>query len=752
MSEQIDMQGLWLRTRYRENQYDGEACLLVYDVDSFDDSLVGIDIKQVFEHRASTANIFIAAPFLSNVISRDALKTGVALRRASAYMSAKSGRVYLLEVQVAAETRAVSITTSMLYWDEAAEQVQFEASKPLDPALREGWLFHLFDTSEGLVIAPPGVHFRKSSNKHTDKFLRAANTLTSSSACGLLAMFALEALAPRSPKRILVDTAPLLSLSYAMMRVAKVHGIWEVEVPTRSFGSYGGQSKMRRLSVNDVILISATTSGSLAESLRAQQANADSIVTLFFLCSRGATRPPKVLCDLTVTAERGFGYQPVENYPAVSCSLCDSEFILAELEGDQFLLQQRQHRLLKFVRTTQADGARSTLTELYGVKATEIVLCSDATRPSSIEINEANLLACSAIRKDLIRHLRRYIPQPLGLVVRMRITEGQLSSLIAEAGIGAAVAGARIIDWTDLASHPMLGEGEGVLVVFGCLSSHTLARQINASLRSKVNGGNVAYVSALTLAETPEQYLDLKMFLCFGERGADTFTYRDARKLALPVRSADANPWAEELDLLSDLASQGISELEARRKTLSTEVTARDGIFWPGLNGPLAIQRDFVYLDTKVDIRDISQADVFAVVSNLFAAERSGSNDLTKKPQGIDAVPLTQSVYGHILLTPEAFMTFNDSVLKASLLRAARKSDLMYDVDVGYSKRMSEIVLAELAGWPVGTGDALPEMLLALATKRLRLRDTELAAIRTETLAADLPPCITALAQAISQK
>ena len=231
-----------------------------------------------------------------------------------------------------------------------------------------------------------------------------------------------------------------------------------------------------------------------------------------------------MLCDLTVTAERGFGYQPVENYPAVSCSLCDSEFILAELEGDQFLLQQRQHRLLKFVRTTQADGARSTLTELYGVKATEIVLCSDATRPSSIEINEANLLACSAIRKDLIRHLRRYMPQPLGLVVRVRITEGQLSSLIAEAGIGAAVAGARIIDWPDLASHPMLGEGEGVLVVFGCLSSHTLARQINASLRSKVNGGNVAYVSALTLAETPEQYLDLKMFLCFGERGADTFT------------------------------------------------------------------------------------------------------------------------------------------------------------------------------------------------------------------------------------
>jgi hypothetical protein len=750
MSDSVEMQGLWLRTRYREGQYEGEASLLTYDVDSFDDSLVGGDVKQVFEHRAGTANIFIAAPFLNNGTSREALKTGVALRRAVAYMAAKSGRVYLLEVQVSADTRAVSITTSMLLWDDTTEQVQFQDTKPLDPALREGWLFHLFDSSQGLVIAPPGVHFRKSSNKHTDKFLRTANTLTSSSACGLLAMFALEALVPRSPKRILVDTAPLISLAYAMMRVAKVHGVWEAEVPTRSFGSYGGQSKMRRLSVNDVILISATTSGSLAESLKVQQAHADSIVTLFFLCSKGASRPPKVLCDLTVTADRGFGYQPIENYGAVGCPLCASEFILAELEGDQFLLQQRQHRLLKFVRTTQADSARSALTELYGVKATEVVLRPDATRPSSIEIDEARVLTCPAIRKDVIRHLRRYVPQPLGLIVRVRITEDQLSSLTTEAGIGASVAGARIIDWSDLASHPALGNGQGVLVVFGCLSNHIEARQINASLRSKVNGGNVTYVSALTLAETPEQYLDLKMFLGFGERGSDTFTYRDARRLALPVRNADGNPWAEELYLLNELSNHSINELEERRQALSTKVTARDEIFWPGLNGPLSIKRDFVYLDTEPGARDISQADVFAVVSNLFAADRCGSNDLTKKPQGVDAVPLTQSVYGHILLTPEAFMTFNDGVLKASLLRAAWKSELMYEVDAGHSKRMSEIVLAELEGWPVGTGDALPEMLLALATKRLRLRETERVAIRSRTLAAGLPPFISALAQAIA--
>lgn len=749
MSYQTETQALWLHTRYREAQYEGEACLLVYDVDSFDDVLVGGDVKQVFEQRAGTANIFIAAPFLTNETCRNALEAGVALRRATAYMSAKSGRVYLLEVQVDAQTREVSITTSLLRWDSACAKVLFETPKPLDPALREGWLFNLFDSSEGLVIAPPGVHFRKSSNKHADKFLRAANTLTSSSACGLLAMFVLTTLAPRTPKRILVDTAPLLSLAYAMMRVAKVRGIWEADVPARSFSSYGGQSKLRRLSINDVILISATTSGSLADSLKTQHANEDSIVTLFYLCSSGAERPQNVLCDLTVTAERGFGYQPVENYSAFDCSLCKSEFILAELEGDQFLLQQRQHRLLKFVQTTQSNDARTTLTELYGVKAIEVVLRPDATRTSTIEINEENVLDCAEIRKNLIRHLRRYVPQPLALIVKVRITEGELKRLIADAGIHAAVAGASIIEWTDVASHAVLGEGQGVLVVFGCLSSHTVARQINASLRTKVNNGNVAYLSALTLAATPEQYLDLKMFLGYGERGSDTFTYRDSRRLALPGRGVDKNPWTEELELLDELADQCIDEVETRRSLLSTESTARDGIFWPGLNGPLAIQRDFVYLDTSAGTGSISQADVFAIVSNLFAAARSGNNDLAKKSSGNDAIALMQSVYGHVLLTPEAFTTFNDSVLKACLLRAAQKSDLMYEVDPGYNTLMSEIVLAELSGWPAGTGDALPEMLLALATNRLRLRDTERIGIRNKAISAGLPRYLTALAKAI---
>jgi len=753
MNYQSETSGLWLRARYREKLYESEACLLVYDVDSFDDFLVGGDVKKVFERRASTANIFVVAPFVDNTVARSALATGVAVQRAISYMSPKSGSIYLVEVQADPGTRKISVTKSKLTWEPLNESVGFSEPEPLDDTLRDGWLFDLFDSNQGLVVAPPGVHFRKSSTKHTEKFLRAANTLTSSGACGLIAVFALAELEARQPRRILVDTAPLISVAYAMMRAAKARGIWQIDVPAKSFSSYGGQPEIGRLSVNDVVLISATTSGSLAKCIADGQSLPPPIVTLFFLGEADAARPSGVLCDLRVSGNRAFGYQPAENYPAVGCKLCAGEFILAELEGDQFLLQQRRHRLLNFVQTTQTREARATLTELSTSAAAKVVLRPDSTAPSTIEIDEKRLLGCPEIRTDFIRLLRRYVPQPIGLVVRESISETELIYLIRDAGLGQVIPPeVKIIELADIASQPKLAEDHGVLVVFGCLSKQTLARQINASLRAIVQGGNVAYLSALTLSPTPEQYQDLKTFLSYGERGADSFTFRDARRLALPDLGDGANPWVEEFELLNRLVNPTISEpeeLTERRNTLSSVVVERNGIFLSGLRGQLEIQRDFVYLDTRGRVESIAQADVFSVVSNLFAVARTGDRELTKKASNSEIVELAKSVYGHVLLAPDSFMKFNDAVLKACLLRAARTSELMYEVDETHSIRMSEIVLAELDGWPAGNGDALPEMLMALATRRLRLREPEKAKIIDRALAAGLPPYLAALAQAI---
>lgn len=135
----------------------------------------------------------------------------------------------------------------------------------------------------------------------------------------------------------------------------------------------------------------------------------------------------------------------------------------------------------------------------------------------------------------------------------------------------------------------------------------------------------------------------------------------------------------------------------------------------------LTIQRDFVYLDTAGGKRDsISQADILAVVLNALCCTRFGNRPLVVERGVAPMAPIqwSQSVYGQVLLSPANFRDYNDAILKAAFLRAAHRSELMYFADERTSEDMVQIITAELAAWAAGGGDALPEMLMALASGR----------------------------------
>jgi hypothetical protein len=124
MKLSTETRGLWLRARYREGQFEGEACLLAYDAESFSDFVLSMDIKEVFERRASTANIFIAVPFLSGQQCRDALTEGAGVRRAIRYLSGKSGNVYLIELRPLVGTDELALTVCAVTWNEVTGKVR----------------------------------------------------------------------------------------------------------------------------------------------------------------------------------------------------------------------------------------------------------------------------------------------------------------------------------------------------------------------------------------------------------------------------------------------------------------------------------------------------------------------------------------------------------------------------------------------------------------------------------------------------
>lgn len=728
------MRALSLVTRYRVGTFEGDARLLVYDVVQLSSSLIGDDVRAVLDQRPNTPRIYIMAPFLPLQEVSEALRASAALRRAGAVGSGHELAVIGLRLEANGRATVVSRSYSIGSNDTVVEGDE----APLSDELREGWLFDLFDCNRGRIDAPPGVHFGKGSNKHSDKFLRTSSVLLSTASCALVGFFALAAVRTQEPRRIFVDTAPLLSVAFAMQRVASTLGLWPRMPSARSFSSYGGVDRLPRLSTGDLMLVSASTSGGLAQRLVEAGADPDTLATLFLLRSAPeAETQGSVLCDLTYRPGRTFGYPLVRNYSPESCELCKKGYVLAELEGDQFLLERRGVKRLRIARSSQTSDARASAELLSRRGALKVRLHAQDTRRTDVGLDAEELLRTETqVATSLKRLMIRHVPMPLKYVVLVGVSVDSFSHLTAAAGITEHCRSATVIA-ADCVGTLSPTQGGNALVLVGLLDDHAVLRGINAQMRSKVPGGCVAYLSAVTIAESARNREDLRIFLSYGEHGPETFTFRSAMEVMLPWTGDKPSSWSQELELLRRLSEQATlpDPFAARLGWLESTSESSDSVFLPGAAGELKLAANFVFLDTTNALERISQADVYAVVSNLIAAERCDGKGLNE-PVRRDTPPLSwsQSVYGQVVLCPSNFRDFNDAVLRASLLRAADPAELNYAVDTQSSREMLDVLLADIDSWSQGRGDALPEFVLSLACGRLRLvrrhQEQFLAALR----------------------
>jgi hypothetical protein len=711
------MRALSLNTRYRVGSFEADARLLVYDVASLLGSLIADDVREVLDQRPNTPRIYVMAPFIAFAEVSEALKSSAALRRAGAAASGHEIAVIGLRLSDEGHATIVSRSYSLDSDDVVAEGDEI----PFPNELREGWLFDLFDSNRGRVDAPAGVHFGKASDKHSDKFLRTSSVLLSTAACALVGLFALTAVRPQEPRRIFVDTAPLLLVAFAMQRVASTLGLWPCMPSAKSFSSYGGVDRLPRLSTGDLVLISASTSGGLARRLVAAGADPATLATLFLLRATAETQTPGgVLCDLTYRPGRTFGYPLVRN----SCELCKKGHVLAELEGDQFLLERRGVKRLRIARSSQTAEARASAELLSRRGSLKVRLHARDTRRTDVHLEVEGLLQDETpVATALRRLMNRYVPMPLKYVVLVGISVESFDLLVATAGMTDLCQSATVVASEAVSTLTPVPSGNA-LVLVGLLDDHAVLRGINAQMRSKVPGGCVAYISAVTIAESARNREDLRIFLSYGEHGPETFTFRSAMEIMLPWTGDKSSSWSQELDLLRRLAEQAELPLllAARREWLESTSESSDAVFLSGFMGELKLATNFVFLDTRNALERISQADVYAVVSNLIATERCDGKGLAE-PVRRDSPPLSwsQSVYGQVLLCPSNFRDFNDAVLRASLLRAADPAELNYAVDAQSSREMLDVLLADIDSWSQGRGDALPEFVLSLACGRLRL-------------------------------
>jgi hypothetical protein len=740
------MRALALTTRFREGAFEGDACLLVYDEIDLSGAVIGEDVRDVLDRRPNTPRIYVLAPFHSEDVLQAAVVGGTGIQRAG-------GDLSLVTLQAAADGQLKVVALPQ------PQSADSEAVAPTAVAfeMQEGWLFDLFDSRRGRVEAPAGVHFGKASGKHSDKFLRVSNVLLSSAACGLVAYLALAKIAPGDIRRIFVDTAPLLSVAFAMQRIAQARGLWTTSPPARSFSSYGGLEQLPTLGSGDLGLISASTSGGLAARLIRDGIKKERLLTLFLLKSAPDTKTDgAVLCDLTFTPGRTFGYPSIVNYEHDRCVFCQKEHLLAELEGDQFLLEKRGVKRLRASSASQTEDARRVLDSLAKQEVFRVSLYTSGTHRTDVAIDTDRILSSdNEVSRAFLRLMMRFAPVPVTYVILVDMSAARFSDLATRAGLAQTLASAQVASDEQLGRLPIVAGGN-VLVLVGCLSDHARLRGINAQLRIRAPRGCVAYLAAVTIADSARNLADLRMFLSYGDQGAETFTYRAAVELMLPWHGDHISSWTREIELLQRLGSDAalLGPLEQRLQSLAAASTESAGLFLDGASGPLAIASDFVYLDTRAGIELVTQADAYTVVSNLLATARCENKGIRAVSGASPPIRWSQSVYGQILLAPATlcpsnYRDYNDAVLRAAFLRAAHPAELDYTVDADCSAEVLDVLLAEIDAWFQGKGDALPEFLMSMACGRLRIMRSHIERLRAKMTAAALPPFLKQLADAI---
>lgn len=708
------MKALALRTRFRSEDGDGDACLLVYDSPHLASSNISADVRDVLNRRPNTPWIYVLCPFLSNDVAAETLfgEGGFAPKRAGSLISL----IYL----------AVDKPELQIVHRNATEQ-----SLDLASELIHGWLFDLFDSRGGLVSAPAGVHFTKLSGQHTDKFLRTSNVLLNSAAIGAVAFFSLALIGTVHINKVFVDTAPLVSVAFAIAKIGRALGISTTEPEVESFSSYGGIRNLPPIGSNDLFLLSASTSGSLAVELVKKNANPHLLLTLFYL---GAPLKNSdyghVVCDLTNTSSRVFGYDRVNNFKPDKCRFCQQGFLSAPLEGDQFLLEKRDVMRLRVSIASQPKQAR----EVVDLLSKQRVLSVDAfsnQHKANLRLDLASTIEkIEGVRIQMVRLLRRFSPNPLDAVVLIDFDIELFKRICIAAELDAQFNSVALYPGDQIASMPPK-DGARVLVVVGVLDDHSKVRSVNAQMRVKAAHGEVTYLSLLTLVDSAQNLRELETFLCYGERGADTFTFKSAMSLMLSKSDGTPSSWTQELELLQRMASDLEGKLDpvlvTRLKDLLEPGSKLNNLFLNGKTAPLAIAADFVYLNTHADIELISQADVFVVVSNLLATARCDNAGLSTLPGKLPGgVIRSQSIYGQILvnpatLCPRNMRDYNDSILRAAFIRAAYLQELNFAVDERCSYEILAILVAEIDAWSSGHGNATPEFIMALACGRMNL-------------------------------
>lgn len=587
------------------------------------------------------------------------------------------------------------------------------------PALFARGFADLVDTRGVFQEAPPRHVFQHPS-KRRSKFFFSANDLLWDEVDAYFAAVLVCEMAwhrLRSASVMHIDTMGIYPIARAVADVAASSGgqstPWEID----NFHSHGGvQGLYRVVQGNEVVLISASTSGSMAATLVAEGVPEDAVLTLL---------------DVTDRDRKGIVIHARSRHPTstVVAPGADDDAVI-ELSGEYFSARGKRPRPFTLTRDHRPADLGTFLSQL----GSDAALRLNSPRNNGpqiidvISVNEMAVVDAEGFREWLSDEVRLKTPASVSHVVYLPGAGGLhmakvCATLLAKFSDKEPV----VLSAADVLTTLEPARVTGVLVCAPVMGNGHVMRSVARDLRETVPDASRHFVAGVGLPQTAGAWTRLSQFLT--QSGAPLRPYLFSSWVVIPTGAAPGRgaAWERSSQLAQRLDQFTVppvvpwktEDVLASVELVAAAIEDAEQTFLCASNGQaMALTRGFIFWDAPTEVLKHCHHAGASYLS-MSSALQSAREHPTPK------LRFATSVHEVVVIDPENFLRYNDGVLQASVLRAALPHELDYSGAPELSELMREFLEKMFINHERTYGEAAPEFALALATGHLRLSEKD---------------------------
>jgi hypothetical protein len=548
--------------------------------------------------------------------------------------------------------------------------------------------------------------------------------------------------------KIYLDTMSVWPIAEKLRQFHSNRNSNTIDYQIESFRSYDGLPTWQPIRFPSFVIISASTSDGLADSVsdRLGKGNAE-IWTIVLLSSvsnensderiqkKCAARIPRTLTgNPTINGLRSVFEPNILSIPPGSETI--------SIVGERFLSQPARPKRVRLVHTKLDDSVKRDLSWLAKNKLVKIGrgrFDGQSRWTVSFDIEKLIDLTCepqlAGVETLLKRWLKNYsAPSPVLIIYPStegtsaievgkssmrfaKLTQSTLKELSPEANVFLISSDELARDFKEL---PDLRKCS-VIITSPITGNGFSFKQISALLRLKQPTGPRLFLTLAVLSDSSNSLSQLNSDVA---RVATVDARYDLKyKLAFSIGRLDSVfGWELEVQVLRALddrikADERPTWLDSRIDELETlDLTKDTQVFLPSFIGaPLPLSTGFFLWteSSEIEGNDLAPAVLLTIAALLESARTSTSK--------VNETSLRSGIFQHALICPDTFTRFNDPVIQAAILRAAYPAELNYAVSPEMSNDMAKLALKWLRYYEDSAGAAVPEFLMAIAIGKLKL-------------------------------